>query len=156
MKAIILVVLMAASALADTTYVVRSSDGIFPNEFSPQRDACGAKTRDEIWALVAHDPVLTVTDTAMLFTTDTKDSRSKTLFTGEHATGSWNFGSKILTVSVRFWGTGDHGPKTLVVEVTRAKADDGTIHPCREVWSAIVSPSRTREALTKEVARHGR
>lgn len=141
--------LFAHVAAADTAYVVRTAEGIFLNEFSPQPNACGPKTRNELEGLLVSLPVVTVTDTAMLFTTVKVDSASKTFRAGVDAIGTWNFGSKVLTISVRHWGNGDHGPKVLDVEITRAKNDAGIARPggCKELWEAIVSPTRTRETL---------
>lgn len=141
--------LFTSVAYADTAYVVRATEGIFLNEFSLQPNACGMKTRKEMEGLLTALPVVTVTDAAMLFTTVKVDSASKTFRDGVDAVGTWNFGSKVLTISVLHWGNGDHGPKVLDVEVARAKTDDGVLLKggCSELWSGIVLPTRTRETL---------
>lgn len=136
-----ILLLLAASAHADTAYVVHASDGVVLSEFTRQRDACDAATRDELSRLLSNRPVVTVSDVAMSFTTVAVDSKSRTFRLEVDAVGTWVFGTKVLTVSLHHFRMGS--ATVLDVELTRSLAG----RPCREVWSGIVSPVRTRETL---------
>lgn len=144
MKAIILVALMAVTVSADTAYVIHLSEGVFLSDFVTTPDACGEETRMEMLGLLRAQPVVTVTDDSLQFTTRTnRDRESDESHLGVDAEGRWGFGKKTLVVSVRKWGLGDRGSKTIDVEVTR-NLKTGF---CRELWSGVVSPSETRETI---------
>jgi len=140
-KALMVVAALSAIAHADTAYVVRASEGIFLSEFTQQRDACDEATRTELARMLANQPVVTVQESAMLFTTLRVDSTSRTFRSGVDAVGTWIFGTKVLTVSLRHF----HMGSAIVLDVELTRSLNG--RACRELWSGIVSPVRTRETL---------
>lgn len=144
MRAILLLCLMSVTVQADTAYVVHLSEGVFASDFTRAPDSCGEETRLEMLGLLRAQPVVTVTDDSLQFTTRTnRDRESEESRLGVDATGLWRFGTKTLTVTVRRWGVGDPGPRVLDVEVSRSRGGAR----CRELWSGVVTPSVTRETL---------
>lgn len=137
----LMLTLMSATAAADTAYVVHASEGVVLSEFTRQRDACDAATREELARLLSNRPIVTVREDAMLFTTMRVDSEAKTFRLGVDAVGTWVFGTKVLTVSLHHFRMGS--ATVLDVELTRSLGG----RPCRELWSGVVSPVRTRETL---------
>jgi len=127
-------------AAADTAYVVHTSEGEFEKTASP----CGDDTQDRMFNRLTRQPVVTVGDDFVRFTTqDRRDEAAHEAYIGVDATGIWTFNADQLIVSVRHWGFGDHGPKVLDVTVVRHRAAS----TCIEHWQGIVLPSRTRETL---------
>lgn len=139
-KVMLVVCALVSSALADTAYTIHTSEG----EFEKSKAPCNDDTRDKLFARLTRQPVVTVgADFVQLTTADRRDEVAHVSRIGIDATGVWTFGADELTITVRRWGYGDHGPKVIDVIVTRRRA----FGVCTERWQGIVLPSRTRELL---------